>query len=66
MIKIEYNQYSNHWFYRSEGKILPNCLCDYASGSKSFLNSFLALKHAKKNGVDIANSSEFYHSDWLG
>ena len=58
-INVEYDQYSHYWSYRGIGKILPNCLCDFATGSKHFSSSFLALRYAEENDVIIANRGQF-------
>lgn len=56
-----YLDYQLHgkWKYRATGRILPNCLCNFASGSRDFSSAFLALKWARDHDVEIANKGQF-------
>lgn len=58
-IKLIHEQYTGKWSFKSEGELIPNCLCDFASGSKTFPTSFLALRFANEVDVEIANRGQY-------
>ena len=60
MIYVIRNSYNGLWTYRGDGKSVPNCLCEWAAGPKTFSTAWAALEYAKRNDVDISNKDDVW------